>query len=299
MFASRLITFLYKMFTLGQVKTSFLASRLVTFLFVVLLCGYQVHGASVWTDATMYIQNPTLAGEDARVPGWEVEDLGMDSWGIVDGCVEFRGGAFRLSQQVVLPPGHYRLSLLGFYRNDYNSLDNMNYRNGEWESQGFFYAGGVQEGLMSVYAHGFKYNVLSSCWAFGQYFPAKSSVATYAFGKGMYVNELEFDSTGDAVEIGVFNEISEEVDCWCALGGFKLEREYGATNADVGNVMINEVMSANVDMFFSPVGNLDGWVELYNPTDSPVMTEGCYVSDDEECLKKWRMKRMTSGKKEK
>lgn len=243
--------------------------------------------ALVWTNVTsQHVDNATLVTDSLR--GWSVES-DCETWGVKDGCVEFCSGAFRLEQKLLLPPGHYRLTLQGFYRNDYNSLDNRNYREGNWVSQGFFFAGNECQPLKSVYAHGFDDNLYSSCWAYGKFFPAKAQVATYVFGKGFYVNSLEFDAMGDSVSIGVFNEPSAEADCWCALGRFTLERQWEAVDATPENVVINEVMSGNIDQFFSSAGNTDNWVELYNPTDSPVMTDGCYVSDDEGDLKKWRI----------
>lgn len=39
-----------------------------------------------------------------------------------------------------------------------------------------------------------------------------------------------------------------------------------ATTMQAQTLVINEVMTANVDMFLSPSTNFDGWIELYNPT---------------------------------
>ena len=41
-----------------------------------------------------------------------------------------------------------------------------------------------------------------------------------------------------------------------------------AVNPTSSSLVINEIMSANVDQFFSPTVNFDGWVELYNPSDT-------------------------------
>ena len=54
------------------------------------------------------------------------------------------------------------------------------------------------------------------------------------------------------------------------------------------NVIVNEVMSANVDQFWSPSVNFDGWIELYNPTSDAVTMAGIYMSDDPSNLKKWK-----------
>ncbi len=57
--------------------------------------------------------------------------------------------------------------------------------------------------------------------------------------------------------------------------------------ATAGSIIINEVMSANVDQFVSPAFNFDGWVELYNPTDKAVELSGLYFSDDDTNLRQW------------
>jgi hypothetical protein len=56
-----------------------------------------------------------------------------------------------------------------------------------------------------------------------------------------------------------------------------------------GDIVINEVMAANPDVFMSPAYNFDGWVELYNTTDQAFTLGGCYMSDDPANPKKWYM----------
>ena len=55
------------------------------------------------------------------------------------------------------------------------------------------------------------------------------------------------------------------------------------------SLVINEIMASNVDEFVSPAFNFDGWVELYNPSSTPVTLAGCYVSTDMQNLTAWRM----------
>ena len=55
------------------------------------------------------------------------------------------------------------------------------------------------------------------------------------------------------------------------------------------NLVINEIMSANVDVYLDPSWNYGSWVELYNPTDKGVSLGGLYVSDDPANLKKNRL----------
>lgn len=53
------------------------------------------------------------------------------------------------------------------------------------------------------------------------------------------------------------------------------------------NLVINEIMAANVDEYLSPSTNFDGWIELYNPTSQVITLGGLYFSDDAAEPKKW------------
>lgn len=60
-------------------------------------------------------------------------------------------------------------------------------------------------------------------------------------------------------------------------------------NPTAENIIINEIMAANVDVYLDPSQNYGSWVELYNPTDMGVSLGGLYVSDDPHNLKKHRL----------
>lgn len=53
------------------------------------------------------------------------------------------------------------------------------------------------------------------------------------------------------------------------------------------NIVINEVMPANVDMFLDTSFNFGSWIELYNPTDTGVTLAGLFITDDETNLRKY------------
>lgn len=53
-----------------------------------------------------------------------------------------------------------------------------------------------------------------------------------------------------------------------------------------GSIVINEIMSDNVDMFVDPSFNYGAWIELYNPTDRSVSLTDCYITDDPQDLQK-------------
>ena len=55
------------------------------------------------------------------------------------------------------------------------------------------------------------------------------------------------------------------------------------------NVIINEIMPSNVDVYLDPSQNYGSWVELYNPTDRGVTLGGLYITDDPANLKKHRL----------
>ena len=54
-------------------------------------------------------------------------------------------------------------------------------------------------------------------------------------------------------------------------------------------LVINEIQSANIDMFVDPSFNYGAWVELYNPTDKTVSLNGLYISDDAADLTKYNL----------
>ncbi|MBR6371269.1 MAG: CotH kinase family protein [Bacteroidaceae bacterium] len=45
-------------------------------------------------------------------------------------------------------------------------------------------------------------------------------------------------------------------------------------------LVINEIMTANIDMFLDPSLNYGSWIELFNPTDADINISGWYLSDD-------------------
>ena len=52
-------------------------------------------------------------------------------------------------------------------------------------------------------------------------------------------------------------------------------------------VVINEILTANQNGITDNVGELEDWIEIYNPTNSPVNLGGYYFSDDPEVRNKW------------
>ena len=55
------------------------------------------------------------------------------------------------------------------------------------------------------------------------------------------------------------------------------------------SLIINEIQSANIDMYVDPSFNYGAWVELYNPTSKAVSLNGLYISDDATNLTKHKL----------
>ena len=90
-----------------------------------------------------------------------------------------------------------------------------------------------------------------------------------------------------AISIGTCNIIAT------ALDGSGVEAKCKvivANNpATAQNLVINEIMAANVDVYLDSSQNYGSWVEIYNPSDKSVSLGGLYVSDDPKNLKKHRL----------
>lgn len=58
-----------------------------------------------------------------------------------------------------------------------------------------------------------------------------------------------------------------------------------------GQVVINEIQVANVDMYIDPSFNYGSWVELYNPSDTEISLEGMKLrhTDAEEVIREERL----------
>lgn len=62
-----------------------------------------------------------------------------------------------------------------------------------------------------------------------------------------------------------------------------------ANPAQEANIVINEIMASNIDVYRDPSTNFGPWVELYNPSTQGVKLGGLYVSDDPSNLKKYKL----------
>ena len=54
-----------------------------------------------------------------------------------------------------------------------------------------------------------------------------------------------------------------------------------------GQVVINEFLASNLISVQDEYGDYDDWIELFNPTEDPLILSGYYLSDDMGNLNKW------------
>ena len=60
-------------------------------------------------------------------------------------------------------------------------------------------------------------------------------------------------------------------------------------DADLSNLIINEIQVGNIDQFIDYSYNYGAWAELYNPTSEDIQLDGLYVSDDESAPRKFQL----------
>ncbi|MBR2192809.1 MAG: lamin tail domain-containing protein [Bacteroidaceae bacterium] len=207
-----------------------------TFLLAIALCSIHL-GASAqdgyqWLDMTHLINNPRF--ENNTNDGW-------DCWGNASsqnlsyGCQEFWNGTFDIWQTLWdIPNGKYRLSVNGYYRIGDNSWSLNQHNNGTEEITAFLYANLDSIPLKSTYSEQLPYNYNGGCWSpngggwgwWGddntEYYPNNMEAASYCFSQGMYLNELEFEVTGNGVTLGILNDNYNSSN-WAIFTNFKLE----------------------------------------------------------------------------
>ena len=64
------------------------------------------------------------------------------------------------------------------------------------------------------------------------------------------------------------------------------------TDASI-NIVITEIVASNYSTILSENGQLCDWIELRNDGDSPVILDGCYLSDDPANRAKWQIPSLT------
>ncbi|MCK4887727.1 MAG: CotH kinase family protein, partial [Planctomycetes bacterium] len=61
-----------------------------------------------------------------------------------------------------------------------------------------------------------------------------------------------------------------------------------ANNWNAVPLFINEILASNDSVNYDPQGDYDDWIEIYNPSDSPIDLAGMYLTDDLSNPNKWQ-----------
>ena len=349
---------------------NYVFSRL-TILFLCLVCMSNTSRAEEWIDVTeKYLTNPSFV--DNSNYGWTYNYRNGTSTLRCE-TMEFWNATFDVYQTLHLPTGKYRLSVQSYYRiGDNSSTLYSDYKSGRDNITAVMYAGETTKKLVSVYSFHFNQWV-DGCWNYyGMYFPNTMESASKAFEQNAYWNQMEFNTNGGNVNIGLRND-THTYSNWCIFDNFKLEYwgtvikatsltlspttanlvigetlqleatfrptdvtytkltwssgnnaiatvdENGLVTAtgegstyiiakttDGSNISravrinvskgtptteslaVNEIMASNYDTFISPSWNFDGWIELYNPSNTIISLANIYISDESENLTKWQ-----------
>ncbi|MBC8266937.1 MAG: CotH kinase family protein [Flavobacteriales bacterium] len=144
-------------------------------------------------------------------------------------------------------------------------------------------------------------------WISAEINDATDAILAYRFGKNMafkktimYDDGLHNDGiSNDGIYGGKIPNAANSIDYYLyadndSAGVFSPVRaayEFFTLQAQlqVGDVVINEVMSNNTNTATDGSGNFEDWIELYNTTNSPVSTNGLFLTDTAGILQKWEL----------
>ena len=144
-------------------------------------------------------------------------------------------------------------------------------------------------------------------WITANITDATDAILGYRFGANMaFKTTTMFDdgnhndgTTNDGVFGGVISNSANKVDYYLyadndSAGVFSPVRaayEFYSIQSqlNVGDVVINEIMSNNISTTSDASGKFEDWIELYNTTNSPVSTAGLFFTDTLGLLQKWEL----------
>lgn len=236
-----------------------------------------------WVDVTsQYFRNPTFDTQDKS--DWEFRGQADAFARIANGAIEMWQGWMEASRELTLPNGHYRFSMQGLFRFRRHVWAYLQYLDGTEEHSAFIEINDKRVKVLSEYTFYFDTQT-NECYkpdGEDKWFPNSMATAEKAFNAGAYPNEVEIDVTNGKMNIFIYNE--EELkhsDNWLIFDQIKLERFEEINEPVAGDLCINEIVAANVDLQFSPAYNFDGWIELYNRSDKTLTLGNCILSDGE------------------
>ena len=144
-------------------------------------------------------------------------------------------------------------------------------------------------------------------WITANIIDATDAILGYRFGANMaFKTTTMFDdgnhndgTANDGVFGGVISNSANKVDYYLyadndSAGVFSPVRaayEFYSIQSqlNVGDVVINEIMSNNISTTSDASGKFEDWIELYNTTSSPVSTAGLFLTDTLGLLQKWEL----------
>lgn len=278
--------------------------------------GMTTSAKDTWVDVTdTYVINPRFDNND-RTTGWEGTKYGAAN--PRDNAEHYSKNFDSYQTLKGLAPGKYRLSLNAFYRIGSASNDYSVYKSGNYEASEnakLYATSSVNQyevGILPASSAALTQslgggtarvgdNLNPGGWPGGgnwggnsstYYIPNDMEAANYWFNAGYYNNVLECEVGEDGVlTIGIKKEKLVDGD-WTCLDNWKLEYLTDAISSSEvtsENLVINEIMASNIDVYLDPSFNYGSWVELYNPSDKSVNLGGLYISDDPANLKKHRL----------
>lgn len=277
---------------------------------MVVLEAFAANAQQQWIDITeKYVKNPFYTGNNYSY--WEGTKLGGNN--PKDNAEHFNKKYDTYQDISGLKPGKYRVSLKAFYRMGSSKEDYAAYTSGDYSSKQYaqLYAAssnktdyytpivsassGRVKNSLGGNAAGVGKETTQGGWGgwswttYEYYIPDNMEAAALWFEAGYYNNSLECEVAEDGkLRIGIRKSQAVNID-WTCIDDWKLEIYDVVTPASADNIIINEVMAANVDVYRDPSTNFGSWVELYNPTDNNVQLGGLYVTDDATNLKKHRL----------
>ena len=265
------------------------------FTIILLFLTGMTSSAQTWTNVTnLYIKNANFMQGDKY---WDGTDFGNVSYAYNN--AEFYSTNYIKYQEIDgLLPGRYRVTLKGFYRigdwsNDYSIYSSGDYS--EYQNATFYCK-------TSAKNYSVKLPPLSSGASYTNY---GGDVITIG-GKRYIPNTMEsarkwFDNADDYkntffvvvgedghLEIGLTKDQYIYND-WTCFADLKLEYYGKVTYGEPKDLIINEVMANNIDVYLDASSNYGTWFEVYNPTDKYISLGGLYVSSDATNLKQHRL----------
>jgi len=151
------------------------------------------------------------------------------------------------------------------------------------------------------------FNLGDDVWVTADILDATDAILAYRFGNNMaFKKTAMFDdgnhndgAANDGMYGGVIPNSANVIDYYLyadndSAGVFSPERaayEFYSIQSQlqVGDVVINEIMSNNVSSVTDASGKFEDWIELYNPTNSPISTAGLFLTDTLDLLHKWEL----------